>query len=338
MDNTVEQSPKPKRRTPWMLIVSLVLAMLLLYLAFRGIDWNEMLATLRAGQIEYFVAAGAILIASYFLRSLRWRVLLSVERTAPVSTVFWGTWVGYLGNFFLPARAGEVIRSVMLGRKLGIGIPYILATAITERVFDAIVLVVLLLVFLPTFPSIPDWLNAAVGTMAVLGVVGMAGIVIASRSNRLIERLLALLPIPERLRSKVSSIVERFLFGMRAFQSGGRALAFCGLTAALWSLDVVIGLLIARGFGLEFTVVQTVLLLAALGLSSAAPSTPGYIGIYQFVAVTVLTPFGYTREQALTFILAFQALSYLIVLTFGLLGLWRLNRGAPLSSPAAAET
>jgi hypothetical protein len=100
-----------------------------------------------------------------------------------------------------------------------------------------------------------------------------------------------------------------------------------------------IALLVARGFQLELTVVQAVLLLAALGLSSAAPSTPGYIGIYQFVAVTVLAPFGYTQDQALVFILAFQALSYLLVLIFGLVGLWRLNRGgAGVDEPIPLET
>ena len=47
--------------------------------------------------------------------------------------------------------------------------------------------------------------------------------------------------------------------------------------------------------------------LAALGLASAAPSTPGYVGIYQFVAVSVLAPFGFVREQALVFVEADRA-------------------------------
>jgi len=50
------------------------------------------------------------------------------------------------------------------------------------------------------------------------------------------------------------------------------------------------------------------LLLTALGLGSALPSTPGYVGIYQFVAVTVLTPFGIGRDEALAFILVLQVL------------------------------
>jgi uncharacterized membrane protein YbhN (UPF0104 family) len=74
---------------------------------------------------------------------------------------------------------------------------------------------------------------------------------------------------------------------------------------------------------------QALILLSALGLSSAIPSTPGYIGVYQFAAVSVLVPFGFSKPQALAFILISQVLNYLIISFFGLLGLWHLNINSP---------
>ena len=68
------------------------------------------------------------------------------------------------------------------------------------------------------------------------------------------------------------------------------------------------------------------MLLTALGLGSALPSTPGYLGVYQFAAVTVLTPFGFSRDAALAYILVAQALGYAVVLALGLPGLYRLRR------------
>jgi uncharacterized membrane protein YbhN (UPF0104 family) len=70
---------------------------------------------------------------------------------------------------------------------------------------------------------------------------------------------------------------------------------------------------------------QALLLLAALGLASAAPSTPGYVGIYQFVAVAVLQPFGFSQSEALAYVLVAQAAIYVVVLVWGVLGLWRLT-------------
>ena len=62
-----------------------------------------------------------------------------------------------------------------------------------------------------------------------------------------------------------------------------------------------------------------------LGLGSSLPSTPGYIGIYQFVAVTVLPPFGIDRSAALAYMIVAQALGYLLVLVLGLMALYKVR-------------
>ncbi len=73
-------------------------------------------------------------------------------------------------------------------------------------------------------------------------------------------------------------------------------------------------------------IIISFVLLAAWGLSSAVPSTPGYVGVYQFVAVTVLTPFGISKADALAFILISQILGYLIFGFWGILSLWQFNK------------
>ena len=62
--------------------------------------------------------------------------------------------------------------------------------------------------------------------------------------------------------------------------------SFSALTAAIWLLDATITILGARALGLQFSY-PVARLLAGLGLGSALPSPPGFVGIYQFVAVTV---------------------------------------------------
>jgi len=70
----------------------------------------------------------------------------------------------------------------------------------------------------------------------------------------------------------------------------------------------------ADGLHLHFSFAVAMLLLTGMGLGSALPSTPGYVGIYQFVAVTVLTPFGFSRDSALAYILVAQASAYVVTL------------------------
>ena len=91
---------------------------------------------------------------------------------------------------------------------------------------------------------------------------------------------------------------------MRAFHDARRLSGFLGLTVAIWSLDAVgDGDRRRRRSACRCRCPVAFLLIAGLGLGSALPSTPGYVGIYQFVAVTVLTPFGFSRTDAIAYIL-----------------------------------
>ncbi len=316
-------TPK-RRRIPWSLMITLALALILLVLAFSGVDWEEMLVTVRQGQPLHLLLAFVFMSTAYFLRGLRWRTLLSAEKPLNPFTVFWGTCVGYLGNAFLPARAGEVIRSVLIGMRTGINTLFVFATALTERIFDAALLVLIVVVLLPIFDAVPDWLLDARQVMLLIGFGGLAGLLLAPLLEPMILRILSLI-VPTSIEPMLRGAAEKFILGLRAFQTPLRAGLFIGITLLTWSVDVLVGLQMAAAFGLELSPEQVLFLLAALGLSSAVPSTPGYVGVYQFVAVTVLGPFGVAQEAALVYILAFQAVTYAVVIVWGGLGLWRLN-------------
>ncbi len=150
-------------------------------------------------------------------------------------------------------------------------------------------------------------------------------LLIAPHLEAWFKRLLRLVPLPSAPYTHLLTILEQFLLGMRAFQQTGRALGFTSMTMTIWLLDGVIATQVAQALSLNLSLPQALLLLAALGLSSAAPSTPGYVGIYQFVTVTVLVPFGFVHSEALAYILTFQAVNYLVVIVWGFLGLWRLT-------------
>lgn len=309
----------------WYILFTVVLAGVLLFLAFRGIDWGEMLATIRQADPAFLLLGFLIVTFSYIFRSLRWRVLLSAETQIAPLPVFWTTIIGYLGNSFLPARAGELIRSALIARKANISMSYVLATALTERITDALMLVIISLIALATLPGVPGWLVTAAPVMAVLSILSFSALFIAPRLEHLLTKLLRLLPLPNTLANKLVSILEQFLLGMRALHSPARAFGFIGLTVVILFTDAMFSITVAQSINTLLALPQALLLLAALGLSSAAPSTPGYLGIYQFVAVTVLPPFGFSQNQALAFIILYQAVNYLVYIIYGLLGLWRLN-------------
>jgi glycosyltransferase 2 family protein len=150
--------------------------------------------------------------------------------------------------------------------------------------------------------------------------------VVLPHTGGLVESILKRLPLPTKFRDIFLRLASQVLEGLRAFHDWGRLAGFVALTVVIWSSDCLGVVLGAHALGLEISFPVALLLLTALGLGSALPSTPGYVGIYQFVAVTVLSPFGISKDAALAFILVQQALGYVVVTALGLPGLYRVRK------------
>ena len=214
----------------------------------------------------------------------------------------------------------------MISSRSGLSNAYVLTTAISERVADAVTLVVISALVLLTLPAPPGWLAHASKPFAILGLCGALAIAVLPRLDRFSVTILERLPIPGALRAKLIVVLDHTLRGIRAFHDTQRLIGFTALTITLWCMDAVGLVIVARGLCLSMTLPLALLLTAGLGLGSALPSTPGYVGIYQFVAVSVLTPFGFTRTDAIAYILLVQALSYVVMGFWGALGFWQYRK------------
>ena len=315
------------RKIAWW-VLSFLVSGVLLYYSLRGVDWAGVWRTIAGAEWQYLACAAAITSGSFFLRALRWRILLNAEGSFGIGTVFWANMAGYLGNNFLPARAGELLRSVLISSRSNLSKTYVLTTALSERLMDVIALVLGASLVLLTVDPKPRWMEDLSRTMAIVATIGAAAIMVLPHSGTLSEKVLARIPMPAGLRHRLMKLAEQILLGMRAFHDWSRFAGFVCLTLAIWAVDSAAAIIAARGLGLHFSFGVALLLLTGMGLGSALPSTPGYVGVYQFVAVTILTPFGITRDAALAYILVVQVSGYVVVTVFGLTGLYRLQSGA----------
>lgn len=307
-------------------LISITLAGALLYWSLRGIEWPRVLQTLGTAQKGEIAACCILMSTTLFLRAIRWRILLLAEGRVSIPLAFWATSAGYFGNNFLPARAGELIRTMMISSRAGLSRMYVLTTALSERMIDAITLVVISASVLLLLPSKPGWLAEAAKPFAVLGFCGVLAIAALPHFEPLYLRVLGWLPLQERLRKKIEHLIANILLGIRSFHNGRRLTGFLALTALIWCLDAATTIVGAQALGLVIPPPVAFLLITGLGLGSALPSTPGYVGVYQFVAVSVLTPFGFQRHDAIAYILLFQALQYFVIGIWGLLAFVQARR------------
>ncbi len=316
------------RKSRITLIVAAVIAVVLLYLSFRGINFAELGKTLGSAKLQPLALAAGLSSFALLLRSYRWRVLLNSAASLPLSTVFWANALGYLGNNVLPARMGEFMRVEALKRRHDVSRSYLLATALIERVMDAGVLVLFTSAALLTIPGLPDWLHKASKTFSVLSGTGILTLFLLPHLQSTLERLLVKIP-------RLSGVASRFLDGLRSLHSWWRSSLFLILTLVIWPLDSYCGVLVADSIGLDLDLKTSMVVLAALGLSSAVPSTPGYVGVFQFVAVNVMKPFGIANEFALAWILLYQAIGYICQGVFGSIGFAVLSKQLPAPKTVA---
>jgi len=326
LSSAVSAAPQRPRSRLIYWLIALVLAGVLLYFSLRGIEWAGVWRTLARADLRLVALAAVLVTVALFLRAVRWRVLLQAQGHVDVSTAFWATAAGYFGNNFLPARAGELVRTMMVSARCGLGKMFVLTTALSERLCDAIALVVISSVVLLTLRVRPGWFDHAARPFAIIGLAGAVGIAVLPKLEGFWRYLLGLLPIPQTLRDKLRHAMEQILIGIRSFHDAGRLFRFLGLTMVIWFCDGVGVILGMKALEMNVSLGLALLLITGLGLGSALPSTPGYVGIYQFVAVSVLTPFGYSRTDAIAYILLAQALQYVIITIWGLIGFTRSRK------------
>ena len=315
-------------------LIAFALAGVLLYYSLRGIDWAEVWHVLSRAEWLYVVLAILIATLSLFLRAFRWRILLRSQASVSVGTAFWATSAGYFGNQFLPARAGEIVRTMMVSSAAGLGRTFVLTTALTERMADAITLVIISSIVLLTLPVKPGWIGQAAKPFAVVGCAGALAILLIPKLEKLWDAIILRLPLPHGVREKLMKILEQIHIGLRTFHDPKRLLGFFGTTMVIWFCDALGTLVGMHALGMSTTIPVALLLITGLGLGSALPSTPGYVGIYQFVAVNVLVPFGFSKTNAIAYILLAQALQYAHISFWGLIALAK-SRGSSFKAQPA---
>jgi glycosyltransferase 2 family protein len=125
-------------------LLFLLLGIFLLWLSFRQLDLSEVWADiLKAHYIWMFIAL-VFAVFLHIFRALRWNLLInSMGYQTKLTTTFYAVMVGYMANTAVP-RMGEFMRCGMLARKGNIPFNALIGSVISERVFDLLVLLVLL--------------------------------------------------------------------------------------------------------------------------------------------------------------------------------------------------
>jgi len=307
----------------WKLPIAIGLAGFLLYFALRGVEWKRVGSIVVHCRVGYLMLACACGTLSYIVRAMRWRILLSAQEKLAYTTVLWASSVGYLANNYLPARAGELVRTAMISSRSQLSKTYVFTTAMTERVIELVILVFMASLMSLTLAHRPMWLVRLMLLTTVSALAATAFFLLLPWVDRARTGFVTRLPVSGRTKDRLHGIAENVTLALTALRDPLRLFQVCGATTIVWTLDATAAVILARALGMHLLFSVAVLLSTGLAIGNALPSTPGAVGIFQFAAVTVLTPFNYTQTEAIAYILVAQAAGYVVITTLGLIGLWQ---------------
>jgi hypothetical protein len=332
------------------LILGALLALLLLALFFRGMDWGALSASFRSADKIGLLAVAGTTVLLYVARAWRWGYLLAPLAKVPFPSLFSATVVGFTTALVVP-RAGEVVRPYLVSRSHGVRVSAGFATIILERLFDLITVLVLFGLYLFVLPQPAEQTRGPLlsglklaGVLAGAGALAILGALVvfhlrAEQSLALAGRLLGRLPA--RLAGPLARELRAFGEGLAVLKApAGHLLALGAQSVLIWLL-IALGLhLNNRAFGLTLPFHSTFLMLGFLTVGVAVP-TPGMVGGFHEAYLLALTEaFGVDKGAAAAAGIASHALSNLPVLLLGLpllaregLSVARVARMAEQSAP-----
>jgi uncharacterized membrane protein YbhN (UPF0104 family) len=234
---------------------------------------------LRADAVGALAGAIALYAVASALRAERWHHILvrnGVHRGR--AEAYRLTAVGYMGNNTLPARAGDLLRAVLVGgsRRAALG------TVVAERLLDVVALAAI-------FAVVVLDRGLGFGPLPYLVAAGAAGLLAVVLATALSDRVSgALRPVAAASRGLLSA-------------HGARLLA---LSIALWAVEASVYLVVGLATDVHLGLSGALYVVALTNLSALVPAAPGYVGTFDAAVLLALRSLGR------------PALGYLLVLRF----------------------
>jgi glycosyltransferase 2 family protein len=300
-----------------------------LLVRYSGINWGDSWRYVRSADIPLLLLSAFTATLIFAIRVPRWRIILPERKgyRLPFKSLFEAIIIGQMMTNIVPGRAGELARPYVLTRKESVPFSTGVASVVVDRVFDGIVVLLLLLVAMldPTFPTAATVNGRSVASFAMLGtvglVVGLTGLftlVLFPAAFIRAARAIARITIP-KLEEPAAGFLERFAAGLTILRDPRRFLLAFMWTLIHWLVCAASYVIAYRAIGLEAPVMSALFVQGIIVLAVALPQAPGFVGVFEGFAVVALGVYGVDKDIAIAWAIAYHVATYIPVTVLGLI-------------------
>ena len=301
-------------------------AALLVYLAFRKVDWDAFLSGLAQTRWMWVVLFCIFSVLALIGRVVRWKELLApFDDSIGLIKIWDANNVGNLASAALPGT-GEILRCGYVSSKK-LQFDKALGTMLGERLWDFIAIIVLAVVTLSLQwerfggyfkDNILEPLSAAGAWWILLAVVVLAAIFI-------------LLMFKYRDRSvfcrKTSESISRLGAGILAFTKSKNKLVVALATFFIWFMYVLMCFCIIKAMpSLTGLTLSDAAFLSLVGNIASVVPVPGGIGAYHYLVAAAVGLYGHSWETGILFATLNHEIHAVVVIVLGVVSYLKVVR------------
>jgi len=334
-ENSTAQNKGRRRRlySAVKYILLLGVAGVLLWFSFEGVSWSDFKEGLMATDYRWIVASMAIGILAFWLRALRWRlVLLPLDAEVKRIDTWNGVNVGYLTNFAIP-RAGELARCGVITAKRKMPFETVAGTVVLERSIDIIsLLIASMLIFIFQWDRFGSFVDQQIissieerfsGSLIWIAVAIAAAFLIFFY---IVYRYRQSNPVFRKISEIIKGVISGIASGFRMPQKW----LFLFYTLAIWvcywlmSYTTILAFPVVHGLGLS-----DALFLAVVGSFGWVVPVQGGIGAYHFIISLALSSiYGISQTTGIVFATISHESQALTMIICGVISLVSVSLGA----------
>ena len=283
-------------------LISVIISIICIYFAYKKIDTDIFFATLLNIDYSYIMMASVLLYMTIWIRALRWNVIL--DQDFGLYDLFKIQMVGYFVNYTLPLRVGELLKSILLGKKNNISKSYVFGTIVVERFLDMFLLFLMIIVALLISP-----INS-IGNIPLYKYLLVVSVILCLFI--LLFKGLKIIQI-KFLQDLISNFVLAYeKINLKQFIYSSL------LGIIIWGIYWINVDMIFKAFGAQVDWYQSLLILIVSSLTLSIPSLPGALGTFHLAVKLTLSSLVIIDEALiLPFVTILHGYGYLLLTILG---------------------
>ncbi len=297
------------------IIAGIIISLVFLWLAFRKSDLSQVWHIMKTMRLDLLIIVFIISVLGLMLRSYRWKTLGKQYHSVRWRSCFEATSIGLMLNNFVPFRGGDLFQAYFLSKKSGLPKSYTVATVFLERIIDLIP-PLLMIITGSFFVVLPEQIKLSRIFLLLFVLFVIVWIFVSQR-----KRFIGL--IQNFIHKKHSDRIDRFLDNLAEaiiFVKDPQVLTqSIPLTLINWFVFTgITTFLTLKAVGIELNFLAVYLVLGISIMSVAIPSSPGFVGTWEFFTLLALSIFKIDRDRALSYAVISHFMALLPTTVIGL--------------------